>query len=169
MSNVRFLLDANCFIEPSKTCYPFCFAPAFWDALIQGHKSQMIFTLSKVKKEILVDEIRDWFGQQDFPGSFVLKETTDTVRNYAMIQKWVTQHPFFSQVEKNKFADNKTDGYLVAHAKAYNMTVVTQEKLIVDPTTKKVKIPNLCQQFGVQYLNLFEMLKQLDVRFILEQ
>jgi len=48
------------------------------------------------------------------------------------------------------------------------MIVVTQEKLIIDSNTKKIKIPNLCQQYDVEYVNLFEMLKQLEVRFVLE-
>jgi len=36
MSDLRFLLDANCFIEPCNTYYPFCYAPAFWDTVIQN-------------------------------------------------------------------------------------------------------------------------------------
>ena len=169
MGDVRFLLDANCFIEPSKTCYPFCFAPAFWESLLRGHTEGMVFTLSEVKKEISEDDIKAWFERKNFPDSFILTETVETIQNYATMQNWVQQHSFFTSSEKSKFANKKADGYLVAHAKAHDMIVVTQEKLIVDPKTTKVKIPNLCQQFDVEYINLFEMLKQLNVRFVLEQ
>jgi hypothetical protein len=171
MSDLRFLLDSNCFIEPSKTCYPFCLVPAFWETLLRGHTGDMIFTLSEVKKEISEkeDAVNDWFNQEEFPDSFVQKATSETIKQYVVMQKWVAQHPHFSPVEKNKFADKRTDGYLVAHAKAHNMTVVTLEKFAVETHTKKVKIPNLCQHFAVECINLFEMLKQLNVRFVLEQ
>lgn len=170
MSELCFLLDTNCFIESSKTYYPFCYAPAFWDALIYGHRMEMIYTLSEVKKEILEkgDEIRDWIEQANVPATFVQNMTDAGIQNYADMQKWVSRHPHFSPSEKSEFAEKRTDGYLVAHAKATNMVVVTQEKLIIDPNTTKIKIPNLCQQFGVKYTNLFDMLKQLNVRFILE-
>jgi hypothetical protein len=172
MNNLRFLLDTNCFIEPCNTYYPFCYAPAFWAALIHGHEAGMVFTLNEVKKEITekkIDEISNWIGQKGFPATFVQKVTDVTIQRYKEIQNWVGQHPYFSRSEKNKFADKKTDGYLVAHAKASNMVIVTQEKFIVDPKATRIKIPNLCKQFDVECINLFGMLKQLNVRFVLEQ
>ena len=169
MSKPRFLLDTNCFIEPCETFYPFCYAPAFWDALLRGHKAEMVFSLNEVKTEILDDEINNWIKKEDFPNTFFQKITNVAVQKYAEIQNWVLQHPHFSLAEKSKFAERKADGYLVAYAKVHGMTVVTQEKLIIDSNTKKVKIPNICQQYDVEYVNLFEMLKQLKVRFILEE
>ena len=171
MSKPRFLLDANCFIEPRNTFYPFCFAPAFWDALLLGHTSGVIFSLEEVKDEIShkVDEIKNWVEQEDFPPSFFMPSTETTVRKFAEIQNWVDKQPYYSRQEKNKFATKKTDGYLVAHAKEHDFVLVTQEKFVSDPKTTKIQIPNLCRQFGVECINLFQMIKQLDVRFILEQ
>ena len=57
------------------------------------------------------------------------------------------------------------DSYLVAHALAHGMTVVTHEK----PQNSKriVKIPNACVAVGVQCVSPFEMLRRERARFVL--
>jgi len=45
-------------------------------------------------------------------------------------------------------------------------TLVTKEVFISG--TKKVKIPNICEVFGVNYIKTHEMIKLLGNRFILE-
>ncbi|WP_255365668.1 MULTISPECIES: DUF4411 family protein [Alishewanella] len=42
--------------------------------------------------------------------------------------------------------------------------VVTHESLVSD-ATKKVKVPNICKQFGVQCINTFEFLRQTKAKF----
>ena len=107
MSSPRFLLDANCFIEPHNTFYPFCYAPAFWDALIHGHRAGMVFTLDEVEKEITkqVNEVKKWIEHENFPRSFILPTTVETVRKYAEIQKWANEQTNFSPAAKKAFAD----------------------------------------------------------------
>jgi hypothetical protein len=42
--------------------------------------------------------------------------------------------------------------------------VVTQE--VLDPGARsRVKIPNVCQAFGIPFIDTFEMLRRLRVRF----
>ena len=89
------------------------------------------------------------------------------MQKFGEIQSWANASRYYSPTEKQKFASKKTDGYLVAHAKAHGMTLVTHEKL-VGYDSKVIKIPNLCQQFDVEYINIFEMLRRLEVRFVLE-
>jgi len=106
MNKPQFLLDANCFIEPRNTFYPFCYAPAFWDALLLGHEAGLVFSLDEVKKEVShrVDEIKNWIEQDDFPPTFFMPSTEATVRKFKEIQNWVGGHSSFSTLEKNKFA-----------------------------------------------------------------
>ena len=44
-------------------------------------------------------------------------------------------------------------------------TVVTHEKLITDPNHKKVKIPNICEQFGVDYTDTYSFLRSTGAIF----
>jgi len=171
MSNSRFLLDANCFITPCNNYYPFQYVPAYWEALICAHITNSVFTLQEVKEEVSQkeDSIRDWIGADDFPVSFIKSTDTKSLNKYAEIARWTQVHPKYSSAEKNKFVTNTTDGFLVAYAHTHKMILVSEEKFISDPNTTKIKIPNLCQQFGVECINVFEMLKRLQVRFILEK
>ena len=56
------------------------------------------------------------------------------------------------------------DGWLAAYARVYNAVVVTQEVFNAD-VRKRVPLPNVCRQFGVDCRDTFEMLRELEVRF----
>ena len=55
---------------------------------------------------------------------------------------------------------------MIATAKTLDATVVTQE-VTVPEDSKKVKIPNICNEFEVDYCNTFELLEILGVKFML--
>lgn len=57
------------------------------------------------------------------------------------------------------------DSYLVAHAHAHTMTVVTHEK--PENSKSNVKIPNACVALGVRFITPFEMLRRERARFVL--
>ena len=76
---------------------------------------------------------------------------------------WVQAQDQFSDAAKADFATG-ADGWLVAYAKSKGLIVVTHE--VLDPSIKrKVPIPNVCEAFSVNYVDTFEMLRQLGVRF----
>jgi hypothetical protein len=57
------------------------------------------------------------------------------------------------------------DYYLVSHAHAHDLTVVTHE--VPANSTKKIKIPNACIGLGVKCVNPYEMLRVEGARFVL--
>jgi len=76
---------------------------------------------------------------------------------------WVYAQDQFLDAAKADFADG-ADGWLVAYTSSKGYVVVTHE--VLNPDIKiKVPIPNVCDAFGVSYVNTFEMLRQLGVRF----
>jgi Domain of unknown function (DUF4411) len=69
----------------------------------------------------------------------------------------------FSAAAKAEFAA-EGDGWLVAFARAFGCSVVTLE--IANPNIQsKVPIPNLCDAFGIEYTNTFDVLRVLDTQF----
>ena len=76
---------------------------------------------------------------------------------------WVQAQDRFSDAAKADFAAG-ADGWLVTYAKAKGRIVVTHEVLNPD-IIRKVPIPNVCEAFSVSYVDTFEMLRQLGVRF----
>lgn len=78
---------------------------------------------------------------------------------------WAVQQAQFSTQAKADFAraDN-ADAWVVAYAMAKGCVVVTHEQY--DPNIKrKIPIPNVCKAFGVPYVDTFEMLRRLGVKF----
>ena len=64
---------------------------------------------------------------------------------------------------KAKFA-TAADGWLVAYARVHGATVVTNEQSAPE-SRREIKLPDVCDQFGVQRENTFAMLRALNVCF----
>ncbi len=58
------------------------------------------------------------------------------------------------------------DPWLIAKAMTINATVVTHEQLNL-AARRKFLIPNVCQHFGVPFVDTFELLNALEARFVL--
>lgn len=58
------------------------------------------------------------------------------------------------------------DPWLIAKAKVLNATVVIYETL-VDSSSKKVKIPNVCHYFGARCCKIYDLLDRLSAKFVL--
>jgi pimeloyl-ACP methyl ester carboxylesterase len=81
---------------------------------------------------------------------------------------WCVDMEGYGRSDKTRdiFCDiaNGADGWLVAYAKVMDCVIVTQEVLNPD-IKRKVPIPNVCQSFSVSFIDTFEMLRRLGVRF----
>ena len=87
----------------------------------------------------------------------------DVINSYTEVMSWVQAQDQFSDAARAGFAAG-ADGWLVAYARSRTRIVVTHE--VRDPSIRrKVPIPNVCEVFGVNYHDTFEMLRQLGVRF----
>jgi len=71
----------------------------------------------------------------------------------------------FAPAARAEFA-TVADGWVVAFARVNGLIVVTHEDYAPD-AKKKVPIPNVCLEFDVEYVNTFEMLEDLKVKFVL--
>ncbi len=102
--------------------------------------------------------------RDDVPKSFFLQVDTDAVvRAYADIMVWVQRHPRYFDLAKAKFAMG-ADGWLVAYARVHGSTVVTNEQSAPE-SRKEVKLPDVCDQFGVRRDHTFTMLRSLSIQF----
>ena len=69
----------------------------------------------------------------------------------------------YDQIKAAQFLDG-ADPWIIAHAICDKGIVVSQESR-VDINSQTPKIPNVCSHFGVQCIDVFEMLKQLGFSF----
>jgi len=163
-----YALDANVFIEAHQTYYSFDICPGFWAALVRQHASKRVFSVDKVKAELMAmdDRLKEW-AQKIVPDTF-FKGTADTevVNAYSLMANWVQGQPQFTSEAKAEFA-TVADGWVIAYAKANGLVVVTHEEYAPD-AKRKVPIPNVCVEFDVEYFNTFAMLKDLKEQFVLK-
>ncbi len=161
-----YVLDASVFITARRTYYGLDFCPGFWQALLYHHRFGDLLSIDKIEEEILegTDELRDWVANDVPAGFFVTSSEPDILHSYTQIIDWVDQNPQYTQAAKNEYADDP-DGWLVAYAHAKDCVVVTQE--VLDPNIRRgIPIPNVCDAFGVECINTFDMLRALGVTFV---
>lgn len=159
-----YALDANVFIEASHRYYAFDIAPAFWEALVENAKKGNIVTIDRVKQEIERghDSLSLWM-KNNFCHWCDSTNDEDIVNIYGDIMKWVEKQKQFFDKAKYDFAWG-ADGWLIAYAKAKRAVVVTHEEYNSD-IKKRVPIPNVCKEFKVPYINTFQMLRDLNIKF----
>ena len=59
---MTYLLDANIFIQAKNLYYSFDFCPAFWDWLDRANADQKVFSIDKVRNELIAgdDSLAQW-------------------------------------------------------------------------------------------------------------
>lgn len=156
-----YVLDSNTFIDAKNRYYGFDIAPSFWNKLIEN-SPEKILTIKPIESEIMAghDELSSWFGDNYTIHTYSV-DATEVQQAFAKISEHVAQNIQYKDSEKVRFL-SKADPWIIAYAHVNNCVVVTHETLA--PGSKKVKIPDVCQFLNVQYINVFEMLRELHIR-----
>ena len=160
-----YLLDTNVFIEAKNRYYDFSFCPAFWDWLVLQNQAKNVFTIQEVKDELCkqTDELSQWVSGLD--NSFFLQLDGQVFSKFNQVSEWAKQN--YKPKAYDEFF-KAADYFLVCHALAHNMTVVSLEK--ADRNRKnKIKIPDACDAFGINWLSTFDMLRKEQVKFIISR
>ena len=143
------------------------FCPAFWDCIPQYFHAGLLISIDRVFAEIKnPGDLVQWANNAP-NGLFTFSGEQPVINAYGKIMNWVQNNSQFKQAGKSRFAAG-ADGWLIAYAHVHAAVVVTQEVLAPD-VQQRVPIPNVCRQFNVSYLNTFDMLRQLGVRFDLRR
>ncbi len=158
----KYWLDANVFIDSSRRYYGFDIAPGFWEALVSAHHRAQLFSPKRVYDELSKgdDELKAWAQQNR--GLFV-DPTASVQREFTTIAEHVMK--VYKGSHARRFLDG-ADPWLIAHAKADGGIVVSKEKQ-VESQSKKVKIPNVCQVFSVECIQVYDLLRVLKVKLSL--
>jgi len=166
----KFLLDANAFIEPRDRYYAYDLCPGYWTSLVQLHKADRVFSLDRIRTELVPkkkedwDDIAEWING-DVPDTFFKKTEDQAVFDeFQNMVNWVYSEAQYTAPAKAEFA-SVADGWLIAYASVNGLTVVTHEEFNPE-IKKKVPIPNVCEEFDVEYLYTFDMLRECNVKFI---
>jgi hypothetical protein len=165
---MKYLLDANTFIEAKNRYYHMEICPGYWEWLLLQHQAGIVGSISMVQDELLKgsDELHDWANQH--PDFFLEVGDDATQLAFAEVAEYCATYVETQGMKAVALDDflGGADPWLIATAMSCSATLVTHEQY--NPHTKrKLLIPNVCEAFEVNCMNTFELLHQLEARFIL--
>ena len=167
-STPEFVLDANVFIEAHRRYYTFDICPGFWNVILEKGPDRLI-SIDKVKDELLKgdDELEDWVKTKIVDTHFASTDGEEVTDCYTDVMKKVKANHHYLPRAKSEFAKS-ADGWIAAYAYTTGAKVVTHE--VFDPKIKKrVKLPNVCHELGVDTVDTFALLRELEAVFILQR
>ncbi|MBN1863545.1 MAG: DUF4411 family protein, partial [Victivallales bacterium] len=126
-----FILDADVFIAAKNSYYAFAICPGFWDSLIHHQSVRNLFSIDRVKSELLAgrktEDLVQWVKKK-VPSSFFMETGDQAVADaYGQVMLWAQRNSQYLDQAKAKFA-TEADGWLVAYAMVHGVTVVTNEQ-----------------------------------------
>lgn len=160
---MKYLLDANIFIEAKNRYYGMDIAPGFWSWLEVAHEEEVLGTIRGVYNEIVggEDDLARWLSARP---TFAIDVQAEDGPNLTALSDWLTSS---GRYESPAIADflSVADYQLVAQAATRGCIVVTHE---IPSVGKRVKIPDACNAMSVPWMDPFSMLRaegaQLHIR-----
>ncbi len=153
-----YCIDTSALLHGWKRDYPPDIFRSLWDHLDEIAQNNKICAPDEVLLELARggDDIYEWMKGRDY---FFL-EPDDEVQT--VVAEIVNSHLSF--VPEESPDGIWADPYVIALAKVKNAVVVTGEKA-VGPGAKRITIPNVCQDIGVEYITILELIRREGWRF----
>ncbi len=160
MKNAEYCLDANILIQAWSTYYSPEYCPDYWDVLNELGTLNKIYVCQEVYDEIkkTEDALFKWLKQSNIP----VRKTTESVINCL---KEINSNPLHLKLVDNTKNRSLADPWIIAHALNDKSIVVTKEEKITAQISSKVKIPNVCDNMNISWINDFGFIKEVGIRF----
>ena len=157
----KYCLDANVLIQAWQKYYIPKFCPDYWEILIELGKQDKIFIPEYVSEEIVrtEDDLAMWLKGSKIP----IKKVSEQVAN--CLKTIYSSNPIHQNLVDNTKARSLADPWIIAHALHENATVVTKEEKVTALNSVKVKIPNVCDNMGIRWINDFQFIDEINIKF----
>lgn len=158
---IKYCLDANVLIQAWQKYYNPKFCPDYWEVLIELGKRGIIFIPELVYEEITrtEDELSKWLKSSTIPIEKISEPVTKC------LQEIYLTNPAHKNLVDNTKARSLADPWVIAHAINESAVVVTKEEKVTALSSKRIKIPNVCENMGVRWINDFQFIDELDIKF----
>lgn len=158
---LNYCLDTNVLIQAWQKYYSPKYCSDYWNLLNQLGEKNRIFLPKMVFDEITKteDDLSKWLKMSKIP----IHEITDSVTK--CLNSIFIKNPIHQYLVDNTKARSLADPWVIAHAMDENAVVVTKEEKVTAPNSKKIKIPNVCENMGIPYINDFQFIQELNIQF----
>ena len=156
-----YCLDSNVLIQAWQKYYSPKYCPSYWDVLNELGNENRIFIPSMVYDEMVKtdDELSEWLKASEIK---VKPITSDVTQILTSIYAADPNHKHLVDSKKGR---SLADPWIIAHAIKENAIVVTKEEKVTVLNSTKIKIPNVCDNMGVVWINDYKMVEQLGLKF----
>ena len=157
----KYCLDANVLIQAWQKYYSPKICPNYWDILNHLGQNNKIFLPQMVYEEITRtdDDLAKWLKSSSIPQIKIDEQVANCLKSiYAA-------NPSHIQLVDNTKQRSLADPWVIAHAMNEGAVIVTKEEKVTALNSIKVKIPNVCENMGIRYINDFEFIEEIGLRF----
>lgn len=158
-----YTLDSDTLIRAKNFSYAPDLIPEWWDWLrdqmLHGHITMTQFVVDELLDG--EDEISDWLKDHIQGTDSVVSPCEQTQKLYGEIVDYVLER-YEDGPDRRRFL-NRADPWIIAHAGTYDLKVITHE-VPADDAVVKVKLPTVCKQFGVEWTEIYSVMRDLDYR-----
>jgi len=156
-----YCLDSNVLIQAWQKYYSPKYCPSYWDVLNELGSEDRIFIPSMVYDEIVKtdDDLSVWLKGSNIKVKPITADVTQILKSiYAA-------DPNHKHLVDSKKGRSLADPWVIAHAIKEGAIVVTKEEKVTALNSTKIKIPNVCDNMGVNWINDYSMVEQLGLKF----
>ncbi|MFT4804711.1 MAG: hypothetical protein ACI9YE_001917 [Psychroserpens sp.] len=155
-----YCLDANVLIQAWQKYYSPVLCPDYWKVLDELGTEGRIFICKEVYDEIVKteDDLSKWLKESNIP----VRNANESVIGSL---KEIYKTPVHLKLVDNTKNRSLADPWVIAHAMDSDSVVVTKEEKVTQANSTKVKIPNVCDNMGVKWINDFEFVQELNFTF----
>ncbi len=157
----KYCLDTNVLIEAWHKYYSPTFCPEYWNVLNSLGAKDKIFIPEKVYDEITRtdDDLSEWLKKSSIPKYEIDAHVIESLR------KIYAYDPAHERLVDSTKQRSLADPGVIAHALKEGAILVTKEEKITAINTTKVKIPNVCDNMQIPWINDFQLVKALNIQF----
>lgn len=158
---VVYCIDANILIQAWQKYYSPEICPSYWEVLNDLGKKGVIFIPELVYEEIEKgeDNLFEWLKNSDIPIRKIDGEVTSCLKEiYA-------SNPSHKYLVSSNGVHSKADPWVIAHAIKENAVVVTKETKDYFKKQTKIKIPHVCDNMNVKWIDDFKFIRNLNIKF----
>ncbi|WP_201981207.1 DUF4411 family protein [Hymenobacter rubidus] len=161
MNQQSYCLDANVLIQAWQSYYSPDFCPLYWQVLNDLGVQKRVFIPQMVYNEVAdtEDDLGKWLKKSKIPIDKIDGNVTEILKQiYAANES----HKYLVDNTKQR---SLADPWLIAHAIKAHACVVTKEIKVTAANSNRIKIPNVCDNMNVRWINDFQLVRELKIKF----
>ena len=148
-------VDTSALLDAWARWYPPDLFPSVWDRLSIVVENTEVVATDEVLNELerKADDCYAW--AKDRPNMFLPLDADIQISAAEILAE-------FPKLVDERTGKSMGDPFVIAVAQVHSLTVVTGEK---GGSPQKPKIPNVCAHFGLDCIDIVEMMRRLDFQF----